>query len=222
MIRHDNYATILGFMTQDLNLKGNELIIYAIIYGFSQSEEQTFRGSLQYLAEWTGSTRQSVLRTLKSLTDKGFIDKREVTRGGVKFCEYSAKRGCYQNNNTVTKMITGCCQNDNGGVIKKATNIKEYNTVDNNKISKNNNRSSVHPTLDEIKAYCKERGNKVDPNRFFDHYEANGWRVGRNPMRDWKAAVRYWERDDKSNTQKRFDLEREYDDDFYKELERRG
>ena len=50
------------------------------------------------------------------------------------------------------------------------------------------------PTLDEVKAYCTERKNNVDPQRFIDHYESNGWYVGKNPMKDWKAAVRNWER----------------------------
>lgn len=51
-----------------------------------------------------------------------------------------------------------------------------------------------HPTLYEVKEYCSERGNKVDPERWFDYYTSNGWKVGKNPMRDWKAAVRTWER----------------------------
>ena len=51
-----------------------------------------------------------------------------------------------------------------------------------------------HPTLEEVKAYCSERGNKVDPERWFDYYTSNGWKVGKNPMKDWKAAVRTWER----------------------------
>lgn len=55
---------------------------------------------------------------------------------------------------------------------------------------------SKHPTLDEVKAYCNERGNRVDPERFIDYYTANGWKVGKNPMKDWKAAVRTWERQD--------------------------
>jgi len=56
------------------------------------------------------------------------------------------------------------------------------------------------PTLDEVKAYCKERGNHVDPERWHDYYSSNGWKVGKNPMKDWKAAVRTWERDDKAKT----------------------
>ena len=50
------------------------------------------------------------------------------------------------------------------------------------------------PTLEEVKAYCDERKNRVDPQRFIDYYESNGWKVGKNPMKDWKAAVRTWER----------------------------
>lgn len=63
-------------------------------------------------------------------------------------------------------------------------------------IGKDRLDSSKHPTLDEVKAYCNERGNSVDPERFIDYYTANGWKVGKNPMKDWKAAVRTWERQD--------------------------
>lgn len=50
------------------------------------------------------------------------------------------------------------------------------------------------PTFEQVEAYCRERGNSVDAQRFVDYYESNGWRVGKNPMRDWKSAVRTWER----------------------------
>jgi hypothetical protein len=54
-------------------------------------------------------------------------------------------------------------------------------------------RVFVKPTLAEVAAYCEERGGKVNAQKWFDHYESNGWRVGKNPMKDWKAAVRKWE-----------------------------
>lgn len=50
------------------------------------------------------------------------------------------------------------------------------------------------PTIDEVAAYCRERQNSVDPQQWYDHYSSNGWKVGRNPMKDWKAAVRTWEK----------------------------
>ena len=50
------------------------------------------------------------------------------------------------------------------------------------------------PTLEEVQAYCQERSNNVDAHRWYNHYEAVGWKVGKNPMKDWKASVRTWER----------------------------
>ena len=49
------------------------------------------------------------------------------------------------------------------------------------------------PTVEEVAEYCYERGNRVDPQRFVDYYTSNGWMVGKNKMKDWKAAVRTWE-----------------------------
>lgn len=54
----------------------------------------------------------------------------------------------------------------------------------------------VPPAVEEVSAYCRERGNKVDAQRFVDHYSSNGWKVGRNSMKDWRAAVRVWEKND--------------------------
>lgn len=51
----------------------------------------------------------------------------------------------------------------------------------------------VKPTLEEVTAYCNERNNNINAQRFIDYYESNGWKVGKNPMRDWKASVRTWE-----------------------------
>lgn len=52
------------------------------------------------------------------------------------------------------------------------------------------------PTLQEVREYCEARGNGISAERFIDHYSANGWKVGRNPMKDWKSAVRNWERNE--------------------------
>ena len=50
-----------------------------------------------------------------------------------------------------------------------------------------------------MKEYCKERKNEVDAQQFLNHYESNGWKIGKVPMVDWKAAVRTWEKNDKKN-----------------------
>lgn len=88
----------------------------------------------------------------------------------------------------------------------------------------------VPPTAEEIKAYCTERHNKVDANKLFDFYSANGWVQGKGkPIKDWKACVRTWESNGKSNTQpfqpktnKQLNYpQREYTADQYADLERK-
>lgn len=56
----------------------------------------------------------------------------------------------------------------------------------------------VKPTIEEVKAYCEERSNKVDPQKFFNYYESVGWKRGKTPIKDWKACVRTWEKEEKS------------------------
>ena len=58
----------------------------------------------------------------------------------------------------------------------------------------------IKPTIEEITAYCSEHKNNVAPQAFFDFYESKGWRVGNQPMKDWKASVRTWERREKPRT----------------------
>ena len=79
-VKDGNYINIQAFMVRDLKLKGNELLIYAIIYGFSQDSESCFTGGLQYLAEWTNSTKQGVLKVLKKLVDDGLLEKIETNK----------------------------------------------------------------------------------------------------------------------------------------------
>ena len=55
------------------------------------------------------------------------------------------------------------------------------------------------PSLEEVRTYCRDRQNDVDPERFIDYYTARGWNVGKNKMKDWKAAVRTWERSGYNN-----------------------
>lgn len=58
---------------------------------------------------------------------------------------------------------------------------------------KTRTRRFTPPALDEVIAYCQERGKGVDAQRWYDYYSSNGWKVGKNAMKDWKAAVRTWE-----------------------------
>lgn len=76
----------------------------------------------------------------------------------------------------------------------------DKNRLDKNSIDKINNKADkppykkfVPPTLEDVTAYCKERNNSIDPQKFIDHYTANGWVRGKTKIKDWKACVRTWE-----------------------------
>ena len=121
-IKNENYVTIQGFMVNELQLKGNELLVYAIIYGFSQLENQNFNGSLQYLADWCNSTKQGVIKALKSLIEKDLIQKQETTFNNVKFITYSTKF------NSIKQSLTGYSTEFNGGIQQSLpNNIKDNN-----------------------------------------------------------------------------------------------
>ena len=222
-VNNENYVTIQGWMINELNLKGNELLIYAIIYGFSQACDQSFSGTLSYLADWTNSTKQGVIKCLKSLTEKGYIIKKEDYINGVKFCEYrttnlnevlnKVEQGIKQSStDPLNKVEQGIKQSLTNPVNKVESGIKQSlpnniiyninNNIEDNKESEKNQKSKrfVPPTVEEVRLFCIEKGYHIDAESFVDFYTAKGWKVGKNPMVDWKAAVRTWVRRSANNS----------------------
>ncbi len=204
-VKSDNFIVIQGFMVNDLRLKGNELLIYAIIYGFSQAEEQVFSGSQQYLADWTNSTRQGVNKALKSLVDKGLLIKNDKLVNGVKFVEYLATKFTPPSKQSLLPSEQSLLPPSK----QSLHNNININNIDNN-INNNIGRFKP-PTLEEVKAYCKERNNSIDAQHFIDYYTSNGWKVGKNKMKDWRATVRTWERNGFSKPTKKAVIN-QYDD----------
>jgi len=139
-MKNDNYLVIQGWMRNELKLKGNELMVYALIYGFSQDEESEFNGSIGYIADWIGSTKQTVHNVLKSLCDKKLLHKKENYMNGVKFCSYSAILP------VVKKIDGGVVKNFDGGSQK----------IRPNNIDNNTNTNIYSDVPDEIKAVFME------------------------------------------------------------------
>lgn len=109
---------------------------------------------------------------------------------------------CIQN---VYSLDTDCIQNV--GSLYTQVSIGKDRLGKNNKnigasddaptTTMNATKRFVKPSVEEIEGYCKEAGYEISAQHFFDYYEANGWRVGKNPMKDWKATVRNWARNGK-------------------------
>lgn len=163
-IKNENFIAIQGFMVKELGLTGNELIAYALVYGFSQDDESEFKGSLNYVAEWLNCSRTTAFNLLNKLADDGFIKKTKKTINGVKFCNYSATK---PNNeelkeiklrkqvrkekeklersskklNTCSKKHNGCSKKLNEGVQKVDTH---NNNIDNIKDNISETIGEVH------------------------------------------------------------------------------
>lgn len=157
-VKSENYYQVCGWMVTELNLKGYELQAFAIIYGFSQDGQSAFAGSVSYLSEWLGTTRQTTTKVLKSLVEKEYLLKEQNEINGVVFNRYKANlfavknftgcqkslhggkellRGCKENLQGVSKNLTGGCQKSLQGGVKKFDTIINNNTnsVDNNSIT---------------------------------------------------------------------------------------
>ncbi|MCD7800214.1 MAG: helix-turn-helix domain-containing protein, partial [Ruminococcus sp.] len=89
-MKTNHFYVVHSFMIQDLKLKPNEALIYAIIYGFSKDRQSSFSGSLRYLTKNTNLSRRTVINILQDLVKKKYIIKKDVFDGNTKYCKYSA------------------------------------------------------------------------------------------------------------------------------------
>lgn len=156
-------------------------------------ESGSFPTSIGKLSKGSGLTERTVRTCLKRLKMTNEVTI-EATKQGTKIIVN--KWAQYQGLGDDTDI-----QSDKG-IDNQVTN--ERQTSDNTirkierKERKNNNIVRfVKPTLEEVRAYCQERNNGINPQKFLDYYDANGWKVGRNPMKDWKASIRNWESNNK-------------------------
>ena len=126
----------------------------------------------------------------------------EVTVSETKWAEYKRQTRKLDNvqlvSNTSPKNVTLDIDKDIDLDLDLDTDIKDVQQTEQstNQSQKSKNKRFVKPTVEEVRDYCIERKNNISAQYFYDYYEANGWKVGKNPMKDWKATVRNWERRD--------------------------
>ena len=147
MISDGTYITIQGWMRTELKLSGNELIVYAIIYGFSQNKQGEFTGSAQYLADWVGCTRRTVMTILNKLVENNFISKTEIIlNNNEKRVSYQAERGCEKTSQGVKNFHRGCEKISQGGVknFHRGCEKISHNININNNTNNNNRDINTH------------------------------------------------------------------------------
>lgn len=203
-----NYLVIQDWMIEELKLKGMDLIIYAIIFGFSQDEKSGFVGSQKYLAFWCNSSIRGVQKSLNKLTQNGLIyksdsglrtrnlDELSSLKSEQSSCEQDELSSCQGELCSEKDELSSPNNIDNIFILKEKINKKEKLDADDDE----KKRFKI-PSVIEIASYCRKRNNTVDAQRFFDFYESKGWMIGKNKMKDWKAAVRTWENQERKRRQ---------------------
>ena len=171
---------------QSRDLSWNEKVLLMEIDSFTSKGMDCYFSNA-YIADLLGVKEDTASKLVSSLIKKGYI---KMTRfdGRSRYLETCISFQCrlgekseagYDFNHTQTR-----------------TNIID-NNISNKQVNKDIDIITSHfvkPSLEDIRAYCKERGNSVDPETFYDFYQSKGWKVGNQPMKDWKAAVRTWEK----------------------------
>lgn len=188
-MKNENYITIQGWMRKELGLSGNELLAYALVYGFSQDGESTFRGSLSYVAEWLGCSKQTAITTLRKLVEKGLIERIEEPINGILFVRYRILT-------TIQNSLIGQSKNLTTPSQNFLPNNNSINNQEDKKENKKENNKFTPPTVDEIEEFCKERNNGVDAKRVYDYYSSADWKDSKgNPIRSWKQKIiAVWEK----------------------------
>lgn len=144
-----NYITIVDFMVDDLGLKGNELIIFALIYGFCQDGESRFYGSFKYIQNRTGISNYTVNDCLKKLVEKGYLIKNKESIKGVNICSYGIGSKISQ---VMRKPHLGYEETSLGGYEETSHNNKIY-------INKRDN-TNIAETVSEVIKYLNNKANK--------------------------------------------------------------
>lgn len=190
----DTY-TVIYMKMQLLSIKSGGVIEY-------QGIEQTFAEELALVLD---EDAENVEVTLSFLTSQGLIEQSDdksflLTQAAENIGSESesASRVRAFRSKTTAKALQ--CNNNVTPCNNLLTLDKEKDKdrdKENTDSEKKKARAFIPPTVQEVKAYCAERKNKIDAERFVDHYKSNGWMVGRNKMKDWKAAVRTWEKGEK-------------------------
>ncbi len=169
MLNKHSFILIPAFAVSELKLKGTELLVYSIIYGFSQDGESYFQGSLAYLSEWTNTSKECIRQNLISLMNKNLIRKTHTYINGNKLCKYqvisldevekpkldTTQESCTPHTNNLVDTIQESC-----------TNNIVTNNIDNNIVSSSNTdntndtttntttQDNIQKVIDSFNCYC--------------------------------------------------------------------
>lgn len=190
-MKSSSYYVIQGWMINELQLKGNELLVFAIIYGFSKDGQGKFDGSIKYLSDATGASRSTTIKTLHSLLEKELILKENFVVNNIQFCKY------FQNELVVLNSYGGSAILEQGGSTKTVPNNIITNNIEDNKQilfsdSFYNSYDNLKSELSKDEKFKSEYAG-VDLRNYIE--DCLAWSVSKNKKstnRGWLLTLRNW------------------------------
>ena len=175
MIKPNYYAIIPAEVRYDKKLTPNAKLLYAEITALCNMNGKC-TASTEYFCRLYEVSRVSIQKWLKILEDNNYIKRVNIYKQGSK--------------EILTRVITLV----NIPSKEKFTDNTNINITNTNLTDSNKKAFFKKPTLDDVKSYCILRKNNIEAEAFLDFYESKNFMIGKNKMKDWKAAVRTWER----------------------------
>lgn len=199
-INSQGFGTIPKLVMQDRSLNIISKVIYAYLCSFTGAGDSCFP-SRDKVCYDLNINKDTFTKYRNELISKGYIkvemqrdESRKFLHNVYILCDTVQPRPtspCPTPPDTVTPDMV---KPDTINNSSKSNNIKSNSNNNSHARSPRERKPFTPPTVEEVAAYCRERGNTVDPETFVDFYTGKGWMVGKNKMADWKAAVRTWER----------------------------
>lgn len=178
----------------DLGLRGTELNLFAIIFGYSQKGDGCCYATRAELAKRCGvSSTRTIDTAFSSLVSKGLVKKVFVQHDGLIVTAWSC---CANSAQGAQKLRTPHAQKLRSGCANSAHKENKVKTDILAVYPKKTDKGGrfAPPSVDEVRDFCLERGNNIDAEAFVAFYTSKGWKIGSTPMKDWRAAVITWEK----------------------------
>ena len=217
--KDENYTVMSNIHLNDktISLKAKGLLSVIL------SLKPTWNYSIEGLVGICMESRTSVVNALNELKKHGYVKVTKLMPNETESGRIEYVYDIYEKPQNVEKQgiekqgienlgleFLGVEKQDIENQLQLNTNKLNTNKLNTNKLNTNELEGKQHakrksskfvaPTVEEVKAYCDERNNGIDAQRFVDYYQARGWMTGKNRIKDWKACVRTWERNSYGNT----------------------
>lgn len=197
LLASDGFLSVNKHVARKVGLDAAVLLAeLASSYNYFESvemltEEGMFFETVEKIEENTTLSKYQQSKAIKILEAEGIIYTKRIGIPAKRYFGINEEKILGLVDNKKSKNCTTVGQKTEQQEVKKL-HSNNNRDIDNKKDNRRN--IFVPPTIDDVRDYCMERNNNVDPEKFISYYESNGWMVGRNKMKDWKAAIRTWER----------------------------